>query len=128
MSKKVRVVRPNSSVKEVVVNMNKFNVGSIVVVQGDKPVGIISERDILKRVVELCLVPETLTAEQIMTSPVVIINETATMDEAAKLMAKKKVRKIPVMNKQKLVGIVTFTDIVTKVLLTFSMLEGLLNS
>lgn len=128
MSKKVRVVRPNSSVKEVVVNMNKFNVGSIVVVQGDKPVGIISERDILKRVVELCLVPETLTAEQIMTSPVVIINETATMDEAAKLMAKKKVRKIPVMNKQKLVGIVTFTDIVTKVLATFSMLEELLNS
>ena len=128
MSKKVRVVRPNSSVKEVVVNMNKFNVGSIVVVQGDKPVGIISERDILKRVVELCLVPETLTAQQIMTSPVVTINETATMDEAAKLMAKKKVRKIPVLNKQKLVGIVTFTDIVTKVLATFSMLEELLNS
>ena len=128
MSKKVRVVRPNSSVKEVVVNMNKFNVGSIVVVQGDKPVGIISERDILKRVVELCLVPETLTAQQIMTSPVVTINETATIDETAKLMAKKKVRKIPVLNKQKLVGIVTFTDIVTKVLATFSMLEELLNS
>ncbi len=127
MSKNVKVVRPNSSVKEVVANMNKFNIGSIVVVQGGKPVGIISERDILRRVVESCLVPETLTAKQIMTSPVVTINETATMDEAAKLMTKKKVRKIPVMNKQKLVGIVTFTDIVTKVLATFSILEELVN-
>jgi len=127
MSKEVKVVRPNSSVKEVVADMNKFNIGSIVVVHGDKPVGIISERDILRRVVEPCLIPETLTAEQIMTSPVITINETATMDEAAKLMAKKKVRKIPVMNKQKLVGIVTFTDIVTKVLTTFSILEELLN-
>lgn len=128
MSKNVRVVQPNCSVKEVAANMNRFNIGSIVVVRGDKPVGVISERDILKRVVEPCLVPETVTAEQIMTSPVVTIDETATMDEAVKLMAKKKVRKIPVMNKQKLAGIVTFTDIVTKVLATFSILEELINS
>jgi CBS domain-containing protein len=127
MSKDVKVVRRNSSVKEVATSMNKFNIGSIVVVEGHRPVGMISERDILRRVVEPCLRPETLTAEQIMTSPVVTINETATMDEAASLMAKTKVRKIPVMNKQRLSGIVTFTDIVTKVLSTFSILEELLN-
>ncbi len=128
MSKDVKVVRPDSSVKEVVANMNKFNIGSIVVVQGDKPVGVISERDILRRVVELCLAPESLTARQVMTSPVVTIGEMASIDEAAKLMAKKKVRKIPVMNKQKLVGIVTFTDIVTKVLTTLSTLEELIRT
>jgi len=127
MSKDVKTVRPNSSVKEVAANMNKFNIGSIVVVQGGKPIGIISERDILRKVVEPCLRPETLTAEQIMTSPVVTINENATIDEAAKLMAEKKVRKIPAMNKQELVGIVTFTDIVTKVLATFSILGELVN-
>lgn len=128
MSKDVKVVRPDSSVKEVVANMNKFNIGSIVVVQGDKPVGVISERDILRRVVEPCLAPESLTARQVMTSPVVTIGEMASIDEAAKLMAKKKVRKIPVMNKQKLVGIVTFTDIVTKVLTTLSTLEELIRT
>ena len=125
MSKDVKVVQPNSRVREVVANMNKFNIGSIVVVQGDKPVGVISERDILRRVVEPCLSPEALTARQVMTSPVVTINETASIEEAAKLMAKKKVRKIPVMNEQKLVGIVTFTDIVNKVLTTISILEEL---
>lgn len=128
MSKDVKVVRPDSSVKEVVATMNKFNIGSIIVVQGDKPVSVISERHILRRVVEPCLVPETLTARQVMTSPVVTISETASIDEATKLMAKEKVRKIPVMNKEKLVGIVTFTDIVTKVLAMFSILEELMKS
>lgn len=126
MSTDVKVMRPDSSVKEVVATMNKFNIGSIIVCEGDKPVGVISERDILRRVVEPCLAPEVLTARQIMTSPVVTIGETASIDEAAKLMADKKVRKIPVMNKQKLVGIVTFTDIVTKLLTMLSILEELM--
>jgi len=105
--------------------MNRFNIGSIVVVQGDRPVGIISERDILRRVVEPCLSPETLTAGQVMTSPVYTIKETASINEAAKLMAEEKIRKIPVTKKEKLVGIVTFTDIVTKVLSMISILEAL---
>ena len=125
MTKDVKVVRPDSNVKEVVATMNRFNIGSIVVVQGDRPVGMISERDILRRVVEPCLSPETLTAGQVMTSPVYTIKETASINEAAKLMAEEKVRKIPVMKKDKLVGIVTFTDIVTKVLSMISILEGL---
>jgi CBS domain-containing protein len=106
MSKDVKVVRLDSSVKEVVATMNKFDIGSIVVVQGGRPVGIITERDILRRIVEPCLAPETLTAMQVMSSPVLTINETASVDEAAKLMAKKNVKKLPVMDKQKLVGIV----------------------
>ena len=126
MSKDVRVVRLDSSVKEVVATMNKFDIGSIVVVQGDRPVGIITERDILRRVVEPCLAPEVLTARQVMTSPLVTIKETASIDEAAGLMAKRRVKKLPVMNEEKLVGIVTFTDIVAKVPTMLSMLEELL--
>jgi CBS domain-containing protein len=125
MSKDVKVVRPDSSVKEVVATMNKFDIGSIMVVQGNRPVGIITERDILRRTVEPCLPPETLTARQVMSSPVLTINETASVDEAAKLMAKKNVKKLPVMDKQKLVGIVTLTDIVIKVPTMLSILEEL---
>ena len=125
MSRDVKVVRPDSSVVEVVAAMNRFNIGSIVVVQDGRPVGVISERDILRRVVEPCLSPEALTAGQVMTSPVYTICETASMDEAAKLMAEKKIRKIPVTKKGRLVGIVTYTDIVTKVLSLLSILEGL---
>jgi len=126
MSKNVRVVRPDSSAREVVATMNKFDIGSVVVVQGERPVGIITERDILKRIVEPCLAPETLTARQIMTSPVITIDENASINEAAKLMAKKSVKRLLVTrNNDKLVGIITFTDIVTKVPDMLSILEEL---
>lgn len=126
MSKNVKAVQPDSSVKEAVASMNKFNIGSILVVQDNKPVGIVSERDILRRVVEPCLSPENLTVGQIMTSPVYTISEMASINEAAELMAMKKVRKIPVMKKEKLVGIITYTDIVKRVLSMLSILEELI--
>jgi len=126
MVRDVKVARPDTSVREVVAAMNQFNVGSIIVVQGDKPVGVISERDVLRRVVEQCLSPEDVTAGQIMTSPVVTISDSASIDEAIKLMAERRVRKIPVMEKGKLVGIITYTDIVSRVLSMVSALGELI--
>jgi len=125
MTKNVRVVRPDTSVQEVVATMNKFNIGSIVVVQGERPVGIITERDILKRQVEPCLAPETLTARHIMSSPVITIDENLSIEEAARLMTKKRAKRLPVMNGGKLVGIITYTDIVFKVPAMLSVLEEL---
>jgi CBS domain-containing protein len=125
MSKDVKVVRPDTLVKEVVATMNKFNIGSIIVVQSDRPVGIITERDILKRIVEPCLAPETLRAREIMSSPVVTIRDTVSIDEAAKIMARKRLKKLLVMEENKLAGILTFTDIVTQVPHMLGILEEL---
>jgi CBS domain-containing protein len=125
MSKNVKVVRPDTSVQEVVATMNKFDIGSIIVVQGERPVGIITERDILKRQVEPCLAPETLTARHIMSSPVITIDENVSIEEAATLMAKKRAKRLPVMNNGKIVGIITYTDIVFKVPEMLSVLEEL---
>jgi CBS domain-containing protein len=125
MSKDVKVVRPDTTVKEVVATMNKFNIGSIVVVQSDRPVGIITERDILQRIVEPCLAPETLRAREVMTSPVITINKTASIDEAAKIMARKRIKKLLVMDNEQLVGMLTFTDIVTQVPNMLGILEEL---
>jgi CBS domain-containing protein len=125
MSKDVKVVRPDTNAQEIVATMNKFDIGSIIVVQGERPVGIITARDILVRLVEQCLAPGVLTAKQIMTSPLVTISESATIEEAAKLMAKKKIKTLPVMDNNKLGGVVTFTDIVFKVPTLLSLLEEL---
>jgi CBS domain-containing protein len=116
MTKDVKVAQPDTSIKEVIATMNEFHIGSVVVVQGKRPVGIITERDILKRIVGLDLAPEYAKAGKVMTSPVLTINQTASIDEAAILMAKRKVKKLPVIDNEKLVGIVTTTDIVTKAL------------
>lgn len=125
MTKHVKTAPPDSTVKEVVAAMNKFDIGSIVIVQDDRPLGIITERDILRRVIELGLSPEALTARQIMTSPVLTISETASIEEAAELMTKKKVKKLLVLNKQKFVGVVTIIDIVTRVPAMLSVLREL---
>ncbi len=125
MSKDVKVVRPDTLIKEVVATMNKFEIGSIVVIQGDRPVGIITERDILKRIVEPCLAPEALRAREVMTSPPVTINATTSIDEAANIMARKKIKRILVMDNGKLAGILTFTDIVTQVPNMLGILEEL---
>ncbi|MCK4933830.1 CBS domain-containing protein [Candidatus Bathyarchaeota archaeon] len=125
MSKDVKVVRPDTSVKEIVATMNKFDIGSIVVVQSDRPVGIITERDILRRIVEPCLAPETLRAREVMTSPVISIHSTVSIDEAAKIMVRKHIKRLLVMSNEKSVGILTFTDIVTQVPNMLRILEEL---
>ena len=125
MTKDVKVVRPDTLVKEVVATMNKFDIGSIVVMQSNRPVGIITERDILKRTVEPCLAPEALRAREVMSSPVVTINDTASIDEAARIMAKKRIKKLLVVSNGKLVGMLTFTDIVTQVPNMLGILEEL---
>jgi CBS domain-containing protein len=125
MSKDVKVVRPDTLVKEVVATMNKFDIGSVVVVQANRPVGIITERDILKRIVEPCLAPETLRAREVMSSPVVTIRDTVSIDEAAKIMAKKRFKRLLVLDDNRLVGILTFTDIVTQVPNMLGILEEL---
>ena len=125
MSKNVKVVRPDTTAQEVVATMNKFNIGSIIVVQGERPVGIITLRDVVAKVVVQCLAPRALTARQIMTSPLVTISESATVEEAARLMAQKKVKTLPVMDKDKLAGVLTFTDIIFEVPNMLSLLEGL---
>ena len=126
MSKDVKVVRPDTTAQEIVATMNKFDTSSVIVVQGERPVGIITVRDILVRLVEQCLAPSALTAKQIMTSPLVTISESATIEEAARLMAKKKIKTLPVMDNNKLGGIVTFADIVFKVPTLLSLLEELM--
>ncbi|MEM2840660.1 MAG: CBS domain-containing protein [Candidatus Bathyarchaeia archaeon] len=112
MSGNVKTVRPNSTILEVVRKMNKFDVGSVVVVEGDRPVGIITERDILRRVLEVTLAPEALKAKEIMSSPLVTIGDHATLEEAARVMAERNIKKLPVVQDGRLIGIVTTTDIV----------------
>lgn len=126
MSKDVKVVRPDTSVKEIVATMNKFDIGSIIVVQSNRPVGIITERDILRRIVEPCLAPETLRAREVMTSPVISIHSTASIDEAAKIMVRKHIKRLLVISDETAVGILTFTDIVTQVPNMLGILEELL--
>jgi len=122
----VKTVRPDSSVREVVQKMNKFDVGSIVVVQENRPVGIITERDILRKILEPGLDPLAVKARQIMSSPISTIREDMSVEEAARTMTKRRIKKLPVVRDGKLIGIVTATDLVKSQPQTISLLENLM--
>ena len=111
MSRDVKTVRIDSTVREAVIKMNKFRISSVVVMEGKRPVGIITERDILERIVEPCMEPTAIKAKEIMSSPVISTNPDINIEDAARLMAAKKIKKLAVIENGKLVGIITSMDL-----------------
>lgn len=126
MTRAVKTVRIDANVRDAVKKMNKFNIGSIVVVDGKRPVGIITERDILRRIVEEGTDPSMIEVKQIMPHPTVTIQPDASIEEAAKLMAKKRIKKLPVVENDKLVGIITTMDLTRASPKIVSLMEELL--
>lgn len=112
MAKNLKTVKPDDSVHAAVLKMNKFDIGSVIVISSGRPVGIITETNIMRRVVEPRMDPATVWAKDIMTSPLISIEENASVAEAAKLMAERKINRLPVINGDKLVGLISSTDIV----------------
>ena len=112
MHSDVKTARPDSAVSHVVEKMNRFDIGSIVIVQEKRPIGIITERDVLRKVVEHCLDPSVCKAKEIMTAPIVTLEENSSVTDAMKLMAGRRIKRLPVVRNQELVGIVTATDLI----------------
>jgi len=112
MTKNPRVVRRDTSVQEVVATMSKFDISSVIVVQEERPVGIITHKDIVSKIVQPRIPPDAVTAREIMSTPIVTISEDATIEEVARLMAKKNIKKLPVVRDGRLVGTITSMDLV----------------
>jgi CBS domain-containing protein len=93
--------------------MIRFGVGSVVVVEDHRPVGIVTEKDILVKVVAKNKVPSEVMLEDIMTHPILTIKPTTSLREAADLMQRRGIRRLPVVDGSNLIGIVTDTDILS---------------
>ena len=115
MIRKVITVDSDYTVKHAANVMNRFDVGCVVVVEKERVVGILTERDILKRMVAVARDPEKTFVREVMSRPVVVVGPDVTLDYAIMLMFEHKIKKLPVMEshygKEKLVGLVTLTDI-----------------
>ncbi len=92
--------------------MNERRVGALVVVRGEKVVGIFTERDILNRVVAQQRDPADTKVADVMTSPVTCASPDATRAECRHVMRTKRIRHLPVVDNEKLVGIVSIGDLV----------------
>jgi len=111
MVKKVKTVPMDTSVQKAVKIMNKNRINCLVVTYDERIAGIITERDLLERVLEKGKDPKETAVSEIMTRQVLVGKPTMELVEASKFMFEKKVKKLPIMEKNRLVGIVTLTDI-----------------
>ncbi len=92
--------------------MDEHNLGCIIVTnKSAKPIGIITERDLVKRVLSKNLKPDAVKAKEIMTSPLITIDPEATISEAARRMSRLDVRRLGVLYKDNLVGLISSKDI-----------------
>ena len=111
MVREVITVDENSTVKEAVDIMNEFQIGSLIVLGKGKAMGIVTERDFLRRVIAGAKDAENTKVREIMTVPLVVVEPSMDLEEAVKLVFQRKIKKLAVVDGKKLVGIVTLTDI-----------------
>jgi len=105
-------VSERAKVREAAELMDRHEIGCLVVVRKGKPVGIVTETDMVKRVILESGDPEKIKVGEIMSKPLVVGSPQMDVDEASKLMRKRKIKKLPVVEKGRLVGLVTTTDLV----------------
>jgi CBS domain-containing protein len=115
MIKDVVTIEGKITVEEVAIMMNQREIGCVIVVQDENPIGIITERDMLKRVLLESKDPKTTKAFQIMSAPLFFGDPHTSVQDAVKLMAEKKIKKLPIIDEGHLVGMLTLTDLARSV-------------
>ncbi len=109
-------VAPDDTVYEALRRMADHNIGAVVVLDGDRLVGIMSERDYARKVILMDRGSKETRVEDIMTSEVFTISPQTTVSECMQLMTDHRIRHLPVMDGDRLVGIVSIGDIVKAVI------------
>jgi len=111
MTKKVELLNYNETLSEASEKMRNLNVGAMPVKKNERLVGMLTDRDIVVRALALGLEPRLETVENIMTTPIIYCYEDQTMEDAATIMEEKKIRRLPVFDREKrLTGFVSLGD------------------
>jgi len=110
MTEKVLTATPAMTVAKAAKLMSERGVGSIVIVRGKKPIGILTERDVLQKVVSADLRSSKVSVGKIMSTPILTIGPDIEITEAARVMIRNRIRRLPVVEGGELIGIVTASD------------------
>jgi CBS domain-containing protein len=112
MTRNPDVVRPDDNVRTAATKMAELNVGVLPVTEGDRLMGIVTDRDIIIRAVAPGLDPASARIRDVMTSNPTVIYEDQTIQEAAQMMGQQQIRRLPVLDRnRRLVGIVSLGDL-----------------
>ena len=111
MIRKVKTIDVEDTALEAVKKMNRHEIGCVVVTEKDKPVGILTERDILRRIIPSGVDPASIKVHSIMSNPLQTTRPTSKITQAARTMLKGNIKKLVIVNDGSLVGIVSLTDL-----------------
>jgi CBS domain-containing protein len=111
MVKDVKKIDVNVTIKEAAVAMNRFGIGCLITVRKGRVSGILTERDMLKRVIAEGKDVSKIRVRDIMSSPLVVAEPKMDLGEAVKLMFQMNIKKLPVVAGKRLVGLLSLTDI-----------------
>ena len=110
----VQSIDADATVLDAALLMNQFRIGSLVVTKGDAVIGIFTERDILGRVVAQEAHPRNLRVGDVMTSPVAVCTPTTPLAECRTIMREKRIRHLPVVENDRLIGMLSIGDILAE--------------
>ncbi len=110
MTRNVKTITSENTMEQSAELMKKHRIGCLVVVEGENPIGIVTERDIAYKVVAEGKGGDTKVGE-VMSKNLKTVGEDRSLTDAAKLMAAHVIRRLPVVKKGKLIGVVTIEDI-----------------
>lgn len=111
MVDKVITIEATATVRDAAKLMNKHDIGCLVVVAEGRPIGIVTERDMLKRVLAKPEEIKKINVQEIMSKPLTVGKPDMEIESVAKIMFTKKIKKLPIVEKGKLIGLVTLTDL-----------------
>ena len=111
MVKQVITTRKDSTVEEAVKLMNEREIGCLIVTENDRPIGILTERDLLKRILVKSKDLKGMKVQDVMSMPLISVEPNVQIGDASRLMFQKNIKKMPIVKKGELVGLVTLTDI-----------------
>lgn len=112
MRKRVVTTSADSTVTEAASLMKKYNIGSVIALDNRKAIGILTERDVVRNVIAAFKNPSEVKIREAMSRPLRVTTPEVALEDAAKMMKKFGVRRLPVINETgELVGIITENDI-----------------
>jgi len=114
--KAVHTIAPTASVFDALTLMAQKNIGALLVMEGEKIVGIVTERDYARKVILMSRTSKETPVSAIMTTEVMYVRPGQTSDECMALMTDSRIRHLPVMDGGKLVGLVSIGDLVKEII------------
>jgi CBS domain-containing protein len=126
MTVEVITIDEKATVKEAADIMDKNEISCLIASRKGRAIGIITERDLLKRVIVEAKNPEKTKVKAVMSTPLEVVASGTDLEDAIKMMFQKKIKKMPVVEKENIIGLVSLTDIarcqpaIIKLLKTFA--------